>query len=100
MARRDGQVTFLIMRLPIGLKGFIVQLTLLIHMSLSGVLHVIYITMKMFFLYAEFVRQADLLALLPLDILYAVPALRFNSLLRLPRVLKVRNSSLVISSNL
>ena len=33
--------------------------------------------------------QADVLSLLPLDILYAVPALRFNVLLRLPRIVKV-----------
>ena len=33
--------------------------------------------------------QADILSILPLDILYAVPALRLNVLLRLPRVLKV-----------
>ena len=33
--------------------------------------------------------KADVLSLLPLDILYAVPTLRFNVLLRLPRLLKV-----------
>jgi CRP-like cAMP-binding protein len=34
--------------------------------------------------------QLDVLSLFPLDLMYFVPALKFNTLLRLPRLLKVR----------
>ena len=39
-----------------------------------------------------FILQLDLLSLTPFDLLYLIPAINYNALLRLPRLLKVQNS--------
>ena len=50
------------------------------------------VSIPLFVILHTFVMQLDMLSLFPLDLMYFVPALKFEALLRLPRLLKASQS--------